>query len=358
MKTALCDLLQIEHPIIQAPMAGSTTPELVAAVSNAGALGSHGCAAYRGEKLQTEIFAIKERSNRAFNLNFFVHELLPTPPEAETRMGEMMRPYHDELGLGEVPAAGPLYLPFDEDTLAVVLADPPPVISFHFGLPDEGLLAPLRERGIVILSSATTVSEARWLADHGVDAVIAQGAEAGGHRGTFLAENYRDAMVGTMALVPQVVDAVSCPVIAAGGIADGRGLAAALMLGAAGVQIGTAYLTTDEAGTDATYRRTLQQAGEDETLVTKVYSGRPARGVRNRYANEMADFEEMLPPFPATYKMNSTLRAAAIKAGRNDLSPFWSGQAVGLNRAGSAGDLTQRIVQEAGEVLAQMGAMK
>jgi nitronate monooxygenase len=356
MKTRICDLLEIDLPIIQAPMLGSTTPNLVAAVSNAGGLGSHGATGLKGDRFVQVMAEIRAQTNRGFNLNFFTHDLIQSTPAQTERMTTLMRAYHDELGLDDVPPPKPLNMPFDAEQLENLLADPPSVVSFHYGLPTDILLQPIKDACIKILCSATTVAEARYLEAHGVDAIIAQGGEAGGHRGTFLTEQYGDALVGTMALVPQVVDAVNVPVIAAGGIADGRGMAAAIMLGAEGVQVGTAYLTMDEAGTDATYRSVLANAREDQTCITKVYSGRPARSVRNRYADEMAPYEDELPPFPITYNMNKTVRAAALKAGRSDLSPFWSGQAVALNRGGGAADLTRAIVAEADALLAKVAA--
>ena len=329
LKTELAERLGLELPIIQAPMAASTAPELVAAVSNAGGLGSHGCANFAPEQLNEQMQAIRERTNRAFNLNFFAHEAPVQDTEKTETMRALMAKFHDELGLGDVPEPQPLFRPFDGDYLAALLADPPKVVSFHFGLPAAALVQPLKDAGVFILSSATTVAEARWLEDHGVNAVIAQGAEAGGHRGTFLSDDYRSALVGTMALVPQVVDAVQVPVIAAGGIADGRGMAAALMLGAQAVQIGTAFLTTAEAATNQLYRDALTAAEDTLPTVTKSFSGKPARGLRNRYVEEMRPHEDSLPDFPLTYYMNKDLRAAATKEGRGEFLAFWSGQAVG-----------------------------
>ena len=353
-KSEFCQRLGLEAPIVQAPMASSTTPALVAAVSNAGGLGSHGCASLAPEKLTEEIAAIRSRTTRGFNLNFFTHQA-PVPDAAkEAAMAALLEPYHAELGLGDVPTARDSMVPFDRDRLDILLADPPQVVSFHFGLPAPELVEPLQERGTIVLSSATTVAEAHWLADRGVDAIIAQGAEAGGHRGTFLTEDYGAALIGTMALVPQVVDAVDVPVIAAGGIADGRGLAAALVLGAEAVQIGTAFLTTDEAGTNALYRDALAGASGEETVVTKTFSGRPARGLRNRYVEEMSLHEDALPDFPLAYSMNARLRAEAAARGSADMVAHWSGQTVALNRRLPAAELVERIMAEVGALLPKM----
>ena len=354
-KSEFCQRLGLDAPIVQAPMASSTTPELVAAVSNAGGLGSHGCASFAPDRLGEEIAAIRARTNRGFNLNFFTHRAPVGDTAKEEAMRALLAPYHAALGLGDVPGARDTMAPFGRDQLDVLLADPPQVVSFHFGLPAPALVRPLQERGTVVLSSATTVAEARWLAERGVDAIIAQGGEAGGHRGTFLTEDYGAALVGTIALVPQVVDAVDVPVIAAGGIADGRGLAAALVLGAEAAQLGTAFLTTDEAGTNALYRDALAGASGEGTVVTKTFSGRPARGLRNRYVEEMSPHEDTLPDFPLAYSMNAALRAEAAARGDAGLVAHWSGQAVALNRRLSAAELVTRIMAEARALLPAAG---
>ncbi|MEM1198016.1 MAG: nitronate monooxygenase, partial [Pseudomonadota bacterium] len=295
--TALLDLLGIEHPIIQAPMAGATTPALAAAVSNAGGLGSLGCAFMTPERTGEEIAKTMMATNRSINVNFFVHEPPKDDPEKNASAKDQLQPYFDEYGLGDMPEVVPTNFPFDEAMLEVMLELRPRVVSFHFGLPDGRIVQALKEAGIVVVSSATTVREAIILADGGVDAVIAQGWEAGGHRGTF-ASSMDAARVGTMALVPQIVDAVNVPVIAAGGIADGRGIAAAFALGAAGVQPGTAFLTTEEAATPTVYRKALMEAKDEDTRLTRAFSGRPARGLSNRYIEETAAREHELPDFP------------------------------------------------------------
>ncbi len=348
--TQLLDLLGIDHPIIQAPMAGSTTPALAAAVSNAGGMGSLGCAFMTPERTGEEIAKTMMATNRSINVNFFVHEPPSDNAERNAKAKETMQPYFDELDLGEMPAVVPTNFPFDEAMMDVMLELRPRVVSFHFGLPSQHIVRALKEAGIVILSSATTVREATILVDGGVDAVIAQGWEAGGHRGTF-ASSMDAARVGTMALVPQIVDAVNVPVIAAGGIADGRGIAAAFALGAAGVQPGTAFLTTQEAATPAVYRKALLEADDEDTRLTRAFSGRPARGLSNRFIEEMAAHDDDLPDFPLLNTVTGPLRKASVEAGSPDFVALWSGQAMSLNRTMPAGELVEKLVEESLRIL-------
>ncbi|MDH3700426.1 MAG: nitronate monooxygenase family protein [Alphaproteobacteria bacterium] len=349
-RTDLLDLLGIAHPIIQAPMAGSTNPALASAVSNAGGLGSLGCARHDADALRADSEAIRLSSNKPFNLNFFVHSA-PVEDEAATAaMQARLAPYFDELDAGAVPDPYPLFTPFDDSILETLLALRPPVVSFHYGLPDPAAMTALKEAGIILLCSATTVAEARELEAGGIDAVIAQGFEAGGHRGT-LRPPFENGSVGTMALVPQVADAVTVPVIAAGGIADGRGIAAAFALGASGVQMGTAFLSCPESGVDPVYRAALLEGADDATQVTKVISGRPARGLRNRYVKEMADQEDAALDFPLQYSLSTPLGVASRARGSGDFAAMWAGQSVGLNRVLPAADLVETLVREAEAVL-------
>lgn len=355
MKTALCEKLGIDHPVVLAPMAGVTNATLVSAVANAGGLGSHGCAATQPDQLTVEIDKIRQATNRPFNLNFFVHAPPGDNAEREERLRGLLQPLFDELGLGDVPAASDDLLPFGPAHLEALLDDPPPIVSFHFGLPAPELLTPLKEKGCTILSTATTVAEAQWLEAHGADVVIAQGSEAGGHQGLFLDDphgrNDLDTAIGTMALVPQVVDAVSVPVIAAGGIADGRGLAAALCLGAQAAQIGTAFLLKAETNLDPAYRTALSAATGEGTRITRSFSGRPARAIRNRYLETMLPAEGELPDFPVPLLLNAALRAKDAAAGRTDLSSFWAGQAVALAQPETAASFVEDIVEEAQTIL-------
>ena len=283
----LCDLLKIDHPIIQAPMVGSCSPDLASAVSNAGALGSLGCGEKKVDTIREEVGALTQRTNRPFNLNFFMRPVPKTAPEVWQRTRERLQPWYDRFDLGDPPATPPeLGAGFDETRLDFVLQARPAVVSFHFGVPDQEAVNALKAAGIVLISSATNVGEARALEAAGIDAVIAQGWEAGGHRGSHEPRSPADG-IGGMALIPQIADAVSVPVIAAGGIADGRAIAAAFALGACGVQIGTAFLSTPEAATDDARRDLLRRAADTDTMMTDSYSGRAARAVRSRFAEEM-----------------------------------------------------------------------
>ncbi|MBL4691008.1 MAG: DUF561 domain-containing protein [Rhodospirillales bacterium] len=350
----MCELLGIHVPIIQAPMAGSTTPELASAVTNAGGLGSLGCAFFNGQQVADQCAAMRGSTNGAFNVNFFVH----AEPVADQARGDAMRaalePYYREMGLGDVPDAAPSTPSFDSDQLAAVLAASPPVVSFHFGMPAAAMVQAVKDMGAVILSSATTVHEAKQLEAAGADAVIAQGFEAGGHRGTF-ASSFEAGNVGTLALVPQVVDAVNVPVIASGGIADGRGIAAALALGAQGVQMGTAFLTCPQSAAHDVYRRALVAAGDDATRITSAFSGRPARGLDNRYIRDMAGREDMFPDFPINNTLTGPLRKASAEAGKEDFMSLWSGQAAALSKSLPAEELVATLMAETDAVLARLG---
>ena len=295
---ALTKLLGIDLPIIQAPMAGAATAELAAAVANAGGLGSLGVAMMSETELRETVGKLRGLTNKPFNLNYFVHNEPKLDGYDAGPMRAALAPFYEEFGLGPAPAPASPAPAFDAAALKLLLELGPKVVSFHFGLPDASALAAIRERGIVILGCATTTSEARALEHGGVDAIVAQGHEAGGHRGTFL-DHVDLGTVGTMALVPQVVDAVKLPVIAAGGIGDARGIAAAAMLGAAGVQLGTAYLMCPEAGVHPLHRKALAEVSDHATVVTKLFSGRPARAIRNHLTEGLHALEGEAAPFPA-----------------------------------------------------------
>jgi nitronate monooxygenase len=342
-RTDLLDLLGIEHPIIQAPMAGSTTPALAAAVSNAGGLGSIGCATIAPEKLGETADELRAATNRGFNLNFFAHDA-PVPDRAkDERVRQRVAGLYDEAGLGEPPVSPgePAFGTFDEERLAALLNIKPAVVSFHFGMPEAAMVAALKDVGCRILCSATNVAEAMALEAAGVDAVIAQGWEAGGHRGTFHV-SFEDDGIGIMALVPQIVDAVQVPVIATGGIADGRGIAAAFALGASGVQMGTAFLSCPEANVRDSYRDALRNAGDQDTRLSRAVSGRPARGKNNRYMDVMAEHRDSLPDFPLMYGYSVPLRATK----NPDFDVMLYGQGAGLNRELPAADLVTTLVEE------------
>lgn len=353
--TRLIDLLEIEHPIIQAPMLGSAHPALAACVSNAGGLGSVAC----GELPAADVRALAEDmgglSNRPFSMNFFVRNQLPSAgPDAMATARKKLQPFYDELGLGAVPQDLPEpTLGFTMETAELVAELRPAVVSFHFGMPDSASVALLKDAGIVLMCSATTVAEARFLEDAGVDVVIAQGWEAGGHRGSH-APNLPGDGVGTLALVPQVVDAVSVPVVAAGGIGDGRGIAAAFALGASGVQIGTGFLSCPEASTDGARRNLLAKASDADTMVTDAVSGRCARGARSRYAETLALVAGRLPDFPLLYGLTRPLLDAAAEQESDAVSFLLYGQAAALNRPLPAAELVKRLVEEAREVFGRL----
>ncbi len=349
----ICDLFDIEHPIVQAPMGGAATPAMAAAAGNAGALGSLGCAFASADQIEDDVRAVRSTSNRALNLNFFVHRRPQIDAAKIQRARGRLAPWYERLGVDSEPQPEETHLPFDAAMCDAVLAASPRVASFHFGLPDQGLVKRLQESGIVVISSATSAAEARWLEDKGADAVIAQGYEAGGHNGWFLPRDGAD-VAGTLALVPRVVDAVSVPVIAAGGIADGRGIAAALMLGAAGVQIGTAFLATPESMISAAHKRAVLAASGDDTVYSAAFSGRMARTIVNDFARDMARVDDW-PDFPLMNATTAPLRAASAAAGLPDAIALWSGQAAGLVRQESTAEVVARLVAETRDAL---GAVK
>lgn len=351
----LLNLLKLEIPIIQAPMAGSDSIELARAVSSIGALGSLACALLSAEKVREGVAALHHEMNRPFNLNFFCHKMEAPDPAARERWKSFLRPHYERLGLDieSVPDSR-LRLPFDEEMCALMEELCPAVVSFHFGLPATTLVERLRRRGIKILSSATSVREARWLEMHGCDAVIVQGLEAGGHRAMFLETDVAN-QTGLFALLPQVVDAVSVPVIASGGIGDARGIAAAFALGASGVQLGTAYLLCPEARVSPVYRDALEQAAESDTALTNLFSGRPARGILNRFLNESGPMSAEALPFPFAATLVAPLRAASERAGSPDYMQMWAGQAVGLIESMPADQLTLKLAREALEKIPDIG---
>ena len=347
----LTDLLGIAHPIVQAPMKGTTTPALAAAVSNAGGLGSLGCAYLPPEDLAALLGEMRRRTNRPFNLNFFAHGPVAPDPEALDRARARLAPSYAEKNLDPPPERlEPAPEAFAPSHLDALLADPPAVVSFHFGLPAHDAVPRLREAGCRILCSATTVAEARALEAEGCNAIIAQGWEAGGHRGAF-AVGADDEGSGLFALVPQIVDAVSVPVIAAGGIADGRGIAAAFALGAAGVQLGTAFIRCPESAASEAHRAAVAAASDTSTRLTRAHSGRPARSHRTRYIDAMAAETRDLPHFPLMYPLSVPLQAT----GDPDFQFSLYGQAGALARAEPAADLMARLVEEAGAALARLG---
>ena len=339
----LQQLLGIELPIIQAPMAGVQGSALAVAVSNAGGLGSLPCALLSRDAMRGELTAIAAQTAKPVNVNFFCH----TPPafsaERDAAWKAALAPYYRAFGIepDSTPAASGR-APFDAEAVTLLSEFKPAVVSFHFGLPSRDLLAAVKRTGSKILSSATTVDEAVWLETHGADAIIAQGLEAGGHRGMFLSDDLTT-QIGTLALVPQIVEKVSIPVIAAGAIADSHGVAAAMALGAAGVQVGTAYLLCPEATTSALHRTALKSEAARHTALTNLFTGRPARGIVNRIMRELGPISTAVPAFPLAGSAMAPLRAHAEGRGSDDFSPLWSGQNNRGCREISAGVLTRAL---------------
>jgi len=337
-------LFKTQFPLIQAPMAGVQDHRLAVAVSNAGGLGSLPAAMLSMEVLKAELTQLSAKTDKPYNVNFFCHTP-PTFSEArEAIWRAALKPYYEELGLdaNNIPT-GPGRAPFTHDAADVLEAFKPPVVSFHFGLPAADLRARVKNWGSKIISSATTVEEALWLEAQGVDAVIAQGLEAGGHRGHFLNHNLTK-QTGTFALLPQIVQAVKIPVIAAGGIADAVGVKAALALGASAVQIGTAYLLCDEAMTSPLHRAALKSPAAAHTALTNLFTGRPARGIVNRLMRELGAISDKSPEFPLATGAIAPLRAAAEKGGNSDFTPLWSGQNASGCREISAAELTRHLM--------------
>jgi len=334
----------IEFPLVQAPMAGVQGSALASAVSNAGGLGSLPCAMLGPAGIADEIAAIRAQTAKPFNVNFFCHTTPPVEPDREAAWHAVLAPYYREFDID--PASikpGPGRAPFTAEAAVVIEATRPAVVSFHFGLPADELLGRVRATGAKIVASATTVDEARWLEARGVDAIIAQGLEAGGHRGIFLTTDLTT-QVGTLALVPQVVRAVRVPVIAAGGIASAQAVRAMLALGAAGVQVGTSYLRCPEATTSAIHRAALASDAARHTAVTNVFTGRPARGIVNRIVREIGQIAARAPAFPLAAAALAPLRAAAERRGSGDFSPLWSGQDASGCREIPAGALTRELI--------------
>lgn len=350
----LLDLLKIEHPIVQAPMGGHTSPDMPIAVSDAGGLGSFPCALLTPTQVRDEVGKIRTHTRKPLNLNFFCHAIPQRNAVIENAWGERLASYYTELLVDPPAPPATALAPFGAEMCDVVVALKPEVVSFQFGLPEKSLVTRLKAAGCKIFSTATTVAEARWLEDHGADAVVAQGIEAGGHRGTFLS-NDPASQLGTLALVPQVVDAVTVPVIAAGGIADGRGIAAALALGASAVQIGTAYLLCPESIISAPYRQALKSAGTKHSVITNVLTGLPARVFMNRITRELGPMAEGVPPFPLPAGALGPLRIEAEFQGSDDFSTMYAGQAAALGRELPARELTLKLAAGALERLHKLG---
>ena len=337
-------LFNVRYPIIQAPMAGASTPEMAAAVSNTGGLGSLAAAYSTPAQIREMVARTRQLTDHPFNVNLFAIEF-PPPPEDISAALALVAPFYQELEIGkpERPFAGPTF----EEQAQVLIELDIPIFSFTFGVPSPAILRAFRARGTKIIGTATTVAEGKILEAAGVDAIVAQGSEAGAHRGTFN-HPFKQAMVSTMALVPQMVRSVSLPVIASGGIMDGKGTRAALELGAAAVQLGTAFLVCPESSIPECYRKAVLTATDDSTQITRVFSGRPARGIRNRFMLAGEAHPEAILSFPWQNNLTRPMRNAAAKANNPEMVSLWAGQAAALARPMKAADLVKTLVTEAG----------
>jgi len=347
--TVLTELLKIRYPIIQAPMAGSDSPALVASVSNAGGLGSLGAAYMKPEAIQTAIKKIRELTDKPFNINLFI-------PEAHTATEQQISWMHNKLAQmcssfidSPEPVKPPYAQPFAEQ-IAVVLAAKVPVFSFTFGMLSTEWIIKLKANGTRLIGTATTLTEAMQLADNNIDIIVAQGSEAGGHRGTFMTQA-EDALIGNFALIPQIVDRINKPIVAAGGIMDGRGIVAALVLGACGVQMGTAFLSCPEAGINEKYRELLLKTKQDNTTLTRAFSGRMARGIHNKFIEDMAHYPEHILPFPIQNALTRPMRNAAAKNNLTDYLSLWAGQASYLSHGITADKLIRQLAAEVQQLL-------
>jgi nitronate monooxygenase len=344
-KTAITSRLEIRYPLIVAPMAYITTPELVAAVCEAGALGSLPGGALSPPQLSEQIGEVKELTDAPFAVNLFAPYEVADPGESIERMQEALAPWRARLGLEPDPSPTEVKVPDFEGQLEVVLEERPAAFSFTFGVPPADAMAALRDAGIVTMGTATTVPEARRLEQAGCDVVVAQGSEAGGHRGTFDGP-FEAGLIGTMALVPQIADAVGCPVVAAGGIMDGRGIAATLTLGAAAAQLGTAFMASAESGAPDAYKRSLSEASGSATTVTTAYTGRPLRVLRTRFVEEIEQSGVQIPPYPIQQQLMAELRQAGVDQGELDVVGRLAGQGVPQIRTGPAAELVTHLIEE------------
>ena len=347
----LTKLFGCAHPIVLAPMAGPGTVELAIGVADAGGLGSFPCALVKPDDIRAAVRVFREHAGHPLNLNFFAHEQGNASEAALERWRSVLSPYYSEFGI-EIfpPSLSGGRQPFDESACGLVEELRPEIVSFHFGLPQPKLIERVQRSGAKIIGNATTVREARYLEERGCSAIIAQGLEAGGHRGMFLSDEI-GTQIGSLALIPQVADAVAIPVIAAGGIADERAIAAAFALGAAGVQIGSAFLLCPEAKLSAAHKAALMAAEDDSTQLTNLFTGRPARGVMNRLMRDLGAVSSFAPPFPFAADALAPLRAKAEAAGLGDFSPLWAGQAAPLSAEMPAAELTRKLAKGALAVL-------
>jgi nitronate monooxygenase len=342
--------LSITVPLIQAPMAGGyTTPALVAAVSNAGGLGSLGAGYQTPEAIANDIAQIKQMTHKPFAVNLFVPGEARASQAQQQKMTRILNKVCAELAI-KTQTVTPPYLPSFDEQLAVVLENEVPIFSFTFGIPTKTALKKLKQKNIITMGTATSLAEAKKLKASGIDIIVAQGAEAGGHRGTFIGE-VADNLRGNFTLIPQLVDEVDLPIVAAGGIMDARGIVAALLLGAQAVQLGTAFLTTTEAGTHSKVKQLLLNLTDDKTVLTKTFSGKYARGINNKFIKKMAEHKSSVLDYPIQNKMTAEIRKLAAKRGKTDFMSMWAGQAAYLCQDVSAAHLMQMLINDVDELL-------
>ncbi|TLS50063.1 DUF561 domain-containing protein [Paenibacillus antri] len=355
-QTEITRMLDIRHPILQAPMAGGpTTPDLAAAVSNAGGLGSIGAGYLAPDRIRDTIREIRQRTDRPFGINLFVPEQPCTSEATIAEMNDFLNSFRVELGIASNPST-PKSAESFEDQIRILLEESVPVVSFTFGMPSEDVIQALKARGTTVLGTATTVEEAQALEAAGVHAIVAQGSESGGHRGTFL-KDAADALIGTMALVPQVVEHVSVPVVAAGGIMDGRGLIASLALGASAIQMGTAFLASPESGAHPAYKQKIMSSTEDCTEVTYAYSGKAARGIRTKFMEEFRNYQGAIPPYPIQNAMTRDIRQTAAQANLPEYMSLWAGQGLRLADDRSAASIIDRTIEQANDVVGMISTL-
>ncbi|RKP58252.1 DUF561 domain-containing protein [Cohnella endophytica] len=349
-ETELTRTLNIQYPIFQAPMAGGpTTPELIAAVSNAGGLGNLGAGYLAPDQIRNAIHKIRQLTDQPFGVNLFVPEKQEESEVEVSLMNDYLNNYRVELGIEVNPSILKSSESFEEQ-VQVLLDEKIPVFSFTFGVAPHNIIQAMKQQGTVVIGTATTVEEAKYLEAAGVNAIVAQGSEAGGHRGTFL-KNVSNPLIGTMALVPQIADHVSIPIIASGGIMDGRGFLASLALGASAVQMGTAFLACIESGAHESYKQKILSANEDSTELTRAYSGKPARGIRTKFMNDMHQYPGNIPAYPIQNAMTRDIRQAAAKANNPEYMSLWAGQGLRLASSQSAATIVERTIDQANEIV-------
>ncbi|CAM4395377.1 nitronate monooxygenase [Paenibacillus endophyticus] len=350
METELTRLLNIKYPIFQAPMAGgSTTPDLVASVSNAGGLGNLGAGYLTPEQIRLAIREIRQRTDRPFGINLFVPEQSNTSEESISRMNDYLNKIRAEIGIAPNPII-PKFAESFEEQVQAVLEENVKLFSFTFGIPSLDVIEAMKQGGTIVVGTATTVEEGKLLQAAGVDAIVAQGSEAGGHRGNFL-KSTTESMIGTMALVPQMLDHVSIPVIASGGIMDGRGLIASLALGASAVQMGTAFLASVESGAHAEYKRKIRSSNEDSTEITNTYSGKAARGILTNFMNDVRAYPGQIPAYPIQNALTRDIRQAAAQKNNPEYMSLWAGQGLRLAKERPAAEIIKETIDQASELI-------